>query len=104
MIISEPRERARHPSPTDTDTHGPQRKKTQCCGENKGHKHNYTATHKYISKTKTQCCGENKGQKLKQTDTATQIYWQNKNTVMWQVQQHKDMTLQIHSDTMTFLF
>ena len=74
MIISEPGERARHTSPTDTDTHGPQRKKTQCCGENKG-------------------------QKLKQTDTATQIYWQNKDTVMWQVQQHKDMTLQIHSDT-----
>ena len=35
MIISEPGERARHTSPTDADTHGPQRKKTQCCGENK---------------------------------------------------------------------
>ena len=35
MIISEPGERARHTSPTDTDTHGPKRKKTQCCGEKK---------------------------------------------------------------------
>ena len=35
MIISEPGERARHTSPTDADTHGPKRKKTQCCGEKK---------------------------------------------------------------------
>ena len=99
MIISEPRERARHPSPTDTDTHGPQRKKTQCCGENKDTNKETQQHTDTLAKTKTQCCGENKGHKLKQRDTATQIYWQNKDTVMWQVQQHKDMTLQIHSDT-----
>ena len=76
MIISEPGERARHTSPTDANTHGPQRKKTQCCGEKKdtntvtqlnkktlakkgtvlrrdqGHKHRDTATHKYVGKNK----------------------------------------------------
>ena len=78
MIISEPRERARHPSPTDADTHGPQRKKTQCCGENKGHKHNYTATHKYISKTKTHCCGDKKGTNTVTQQHTKQIHFQNK--------------------------
>ena len=72
MIISEPGERARHTSPTDTDTHGPQRKKTQCCGEKKD-TNEETQLHKYTGK--------------------------NKDTVMWQVQEQKDMTLQIHSNT-----
>ena len=65
MIISEPGERARHTSPTEADTHGPQRKKTQCCGENKD---TNTGTLKYIGKTKTQCCSENT---LTDTNTET---------------------------------
>ena len=124
MIISEPGERARHTSPTDADTHGPKRKKTQCCGEKKDtntvtHQHSNTLAkqrHSFAVRTRTQT----------QRHCRTQIHWQkqrhsvalgtkdtnlnketqlhkytvkNKDTVMWQVQENKDMTLQLHSNT-----
>ena len=53
MIISEPGERARHTFATDADTHGPKRKKTQCCGEKKDTNLNKeTQLHKYTGKNK----------------------------------------------------
>ena len=79
MIISEPRERARHTSPTDTDTHGPQGKKTQCCGEKKDTNTITQQNTNILAKTKTQCYGENKDTNLNketQLHSNTQIYWQ----------------------------
>ena len=105
MIISEPRERARHPSPTDTDTHGPQRKKTQCCGENKD---TNTETQQHtitLAKTKTQCCSENT---LTDTNKETQLH-----LYYWQKQRYSDVAstraqryyfANTQQYTMTFLF
>ena len=58
MIISEPGERARHTFATDADTHGPKRKKTQCCGEKKDTNTITQQNTNTFAKTKTQCCGE----------------------------------------------